>query len=203
MGYCVYKHTTPSGKVYIGITGQNPLDRWLGGLGYKDNQYFMRAIMKYGWNNIRHEILYADLSKEEACAKEMELIKECKSNDRDFGYNHSCGGEYPALGSRHTEAFKNKMRELMRGRVVTEETRKRMSQSAKGRNNREGLFGKDCGHAKRILQINEHGDIVAVFYGVGEIARALNIASPSKIGEVCRGIRKKAYGYRWQYAEDE
>lgn len=26
--YCVYKHTSPSGKCYIGITRQNPIKRW-------------------------------------------------------------------------------------------------------------------------------------------------------------------------------
>lgn len=27
--YSVYKHTSPSGKVYIGITKQKPVKRWL------------------------------------------------------------------------------------------------------------------------------------------------------------------------------
>ena len=26
--FCVYKHTTPSGKVYIGITSRKPKERW-------------------------------------------------------------------------------------------------------------------------------------------------------------------------------
>jgi len=26
--YCVYKHTSPNGKMYIGMTGQNPEKRW-------------------------------------------------------------------------------------------------------------------------------------------------------------------------------
>lgn len=30
--YCVYKHISPSGKVYICITQQRPEDRWQGGL---------------------------------------------------------------------------------------------------------------------------------------------------------------------------
>ena len=33
--YSVYKHTFPNGKVYIGITKQNPLKRWRNGTGYK------------------------------------------------------------------------------------------------------------------------------------------------------------------------
>lgn len=39
--YKVYKHTTPSKKVYIGITNQKPERRWgKNGRGYKDNDYF-------------------------------------------------------------------------------------------------------------------------------------------------------------------
>lgn len=30
--YCVYKHTSPSGKVYVGITKLKPKYRWLGQL---------------------------------------------------------------------------------------------------------------------------------------------------------------------------
>lgn len=45
--YCVYKHVSPSNKVYIGITSKNPLRRWENGNGYKNNKYFYRAILKY------------------------------------------------------------------------------------------------------------------------------------------------------------
>lgn len=32
--WTVYKHTSPSGKVYVGITNQPILKRWKNGLGY-------------------------------------------------------------------------------------------------------------------------------------------------------------------------
>lgn len=38
--YCVYKHTTPSKKVYIGMTGQDPEKRWRNGSGYKGQILF-------------------------------------------------------------------------------------------------------------------------------------------------------------------
>ena len=61
--YIVYKHTTPSNKVYIGITFRNPIIRWSSGRGYINNKHFFRAILKYGWDNIKHEILYSDLEE--------------------------------------------------------------------------------------------------------------------------------------------
>lgn len=92
MSYCVYRHTCPNGKVYIGITCQNPLRRWREGKGYAHNEYFFNAILKYGWDNITHEILYSDLDEDEACQKEIELINKHKSNQREFGYNFCNGG---------------------------------------------------------------------------------------------------------------
>lgn len=45
--YCVYKHTLPNNKVYIGITKQIPSLRWANGRGYKHSNYFYNAILKY------------------------------------------------------------------------------------------------------------------------------------------------------------
>lgn len=61
--YTVYKHTTPSGKVYIGATGQNPKHRWNNGKGYMHNRRFCDAIRKYGWGNIEHEVIRTGLDK--------------------------------------------------------------------------------------------------------------------------------------------
>ena len=71
--FCVYKHTSPSEKCYIGITCQDPEYRW----GCNGSKYleikddgelkhpkFANAILKYGWNNFSHEILHENLSKE-------------------------------------------------------------------------------------------------------------------------------------------
>ena len=57
MKYCVYRHTSPSGKVYIGQTCLKPEYRWRNGKGYKTQILFYRAIKKYGWDNISHQII--------------------------------------------------------------------------------------------------------------------------------------------------
>jgi GntP family gluconate:H+ symporter len=75
--YCVYCHTNNiNGKRYIGITCQKPEHRWRNGKGYINNSYFYRAIQKYGWHNFSHNILYMNLSKEDAEKIEVELIAE-------------------------------------------------------------------------------------------------------------------------------
>ena len=55
MSYTVYKHTFPNNKVYIGITSQSVSRRWRNGEGYRNKQQLIyRAILKYGWDNIKH-----------------------------------------------------------------------------------------------------------------------------------------------------
>jgi len=59
-------HTSPSGKCYIGQTCQSCEERWgINGSNYikkKDGNFihpkFAQAILKYGWDNIKHEILF-------------------------------------------------------------------------------------------------------------------------------------------------
>lgn len=91
--YIVYKHTSPSGKVYIGITSKTPQERRANGIGYSSQSYFFRAIVKYGWINFTHEVLFEGLTLEEAKDKEIELIKEYRSTDIHFGYNIDEGGD--------------------------------------------------------------------------------------------------------------
>ena len=90
--YTVYLHTVPNGKVYVGITRQDPKKRWGNGINYKHNKRFYNAIKKYGWENIQHEILFTGLTKDEAAAKEIELIKAYHSIDENYGYNILEGG---------------------------------------------------------------------------------------------------------------
>lgn len=118
--YCVYMHVCPNDKKYIGITYQEPKKRWKSGHGYKKNNHFFNAISKYGWNNIKHIILFQNLSKEQAEEMEIKLIRDYKTNNRLFGYNVANGGEH-------------------RGKT-SEETKRKISLANKGINN--GMYGK-------------------------------------------------------------
>lgn len=91
--WIVYKHTSPSNKVYIGITSKAPNDRWASGFGYEHQVYFFRAIVKYGWINFKHEVLFEGLTKKEAEDKEVELIAYYNSTDLNCGYNIDLGGD--------------------------------------------------------------------------------------------------------------
>ena len=64
--YKVYVHTAPNGKRYVGITRQKLNRRWRYGEGYKRCVYFYKAIKKYGWDNITHQVLVDGLTKSQA-----------------------------------------------------------------------------------------------------------------------------------------
>ena len=90
--FLVYKHTAPNKKVYIGITKQNTEKRWQNGNGYNTQSKFWKAIKKYGWDNITHEVVAENLTEKEACELEEKLIEEYKSTDSRYGYNIYPGG---------------------------------------------------------------------------------------------------------------
>jgi len=147
--YTVYMHEhRESGKKYIGITGLKPEHRWNNGKGYTSG-YFRNAIDRHGWDAFRHEILYVNLTKEEACRLECELIAKYQSNNPDYGYNCSIGGEMSALGCHWSlgEDTKRKMR-----KPKTETHRKRISESRKGSGN--PMYGKKLSaeHRRKISE---------------------------------------------------
>lgn len=132
--YCVYKHTCLiNGKVYVGITAQKPETRWgRNGYRYRNNAHFANAIKKYGWDSFKHEILFEQLTFEVAKQIEIALIALLKSNDREFGYNISSGGD-PGNGVHCTEERKAKIRAGRLGYKCSEETRRRISEANKKR----------------------------------------------------------------------
>ena len=131
--WTVYKHTAPNGKVYIGITMRKPEKRWANGNGYKHNKHFYNAILEYDWKNIRHDILETGLTKQQACAKEIELIAKYDATNPKHGYNNSIGGEYGTLGVHPSAETRKKMSEANKGKHHSAEARKKMSESRKGR----------------------------------------------------------------------
>ena len=82
--FSVYCHTFPNGKKYIGIS-KDAEKRWgVNGCGYNTQPKMARAIKKYGWDNVDHEIIVDGLEKEQAEKEKFnELINQSnKSKNR-------------------------------------------------------------------------------------------------------------------------
>ena len=101
--YCLYKHISPNGKVYIGITSCKPSHRWWRGKAYKSNPYFTAAINKYGWDNFQHIIVRDNLAKEDAEIAEVSMIRHYRARDRRYGYNLAKGGKLSPLSAESRE----------------------------------------------------------------------------------------------------
>lgn len=142
MGYYVYIHTcNDNGKRYVGVTTKlKPEYRWgKNGEGYCQNKHFYSAILKHGWDNFEHEVFEVD-SKEEMYRKEVELISFYHSNDPEYGYNNSSGGESGHLGCKHSEEARKKMSKAGKGKPAwnkgkpcSEETKRKIAETLKGR----------------------------------------------------------------------
>ena len=134
--WTVYCHTTPSGKRYIGITCRKPEHRWNNGNGYIKDTPFGKAIGKYGWNDIKHNILFDDLTEKEAKWLENYLIcyywtfvgfKDSK------GYNCTLGGEGTVGREPWNKGKKTGKPAWNKGKTTKEESRRKNSEAHKGK----------------------------------------------------------------------
>ena len=223
MSYSVYKHTTPSGKVYIGITSKPVEERWLNGRGYARNEHFWNAIKKYGWENIEHHVLATGLSKEEASEVEKMYIALYRSHEIKHGYNLTEGGE---TGIVHTMESRRKLSESRKGQrynigvPFTEERKRHLSENhadVRGEKNpmhgkkwtseeiairqshRTYKYGSENPSAKPILQLDMDGNIIKRW---GSIVEASQLYCKTCIKDCLRGKYKQHKGYQWRYANE-
>lgn len=96
--WCVYRHTSPSNKTYVGITHyEDPKLRWgKDGKYYSKKTVFYKAIQKYGWGNIKHEVLFKNCSKE--VAQKLEIAYIAYYKEQGLSYNMTIGGEGYNMG---------------------------------------------------------------------------------------------------------
>lgn len=124
VGY-IYKLTSPKGKVYIGQTVQNVSTRWSDhirdALGDDHCVALNRAIRKYSPEEFQVEIL---LTATEVFLDYLETEYIAQYNSlAPCGYNLQLGG----ANGRHCEQTKEKIRNSLKDRPVSQETRMLLS----------------------------------------------------------------------------
>lgn len=204
--YSVYMHSNEiNGKVYVGITGRKPELRWRNGLGYKpksktQNAYFYNAILKYGWDSFKSEVLFSKLTKTEAELKEIELIKSLRSNVRKYGYNIENGGNSTGKLSEET-----KMKVAESWNLNREERSKRISEGKKGvkfsdehrANLSKAKKGKPAQNRRPVSQYDLNMNFIKRWDSLQDAQDALGINKSN----ICRAIKydRTAGGYKWTY----
>lgn len=185
----IYKVTNViNGKVYIGQTKRDLQLRWREHCACKKDRLFNRAIEKYGVKNFTVEQIDVACSQEELNEKETYWIKFFDSANKENGYNLSLGGEFGSFNEdvlrRMSESHKGAKNHFY-GRKHTSESKKRMSETSKIKNN----FVK--------VRCVETGE---VFNSIVDASKTYNL-KPTHITRVCKGKRNMTGGYHWEYAD--
>lgn len=195
--YVVYCHTNRiNGKKYVGITSQKPERRWQNGHGYCGNLHFYNAIKKYGWEEFSHEILFTDLTKEEAELKEIEIIAKWNLTDAEKGYNKSLGGNIlPELSEESRKKISFSLKEVYKKQKHPCYGRK-MSQKCA-----ELLSSANNKRKQSVLQYTLNGVLVAEYDSLREMER-LSGCHRSAVKANLMGKSKQSYGFVWKYKEE-
>ena len=184
--YTIYMHTCPNGKIYIGQTKRRCEDRWGNGLHYKNNPHFYNAIKKYGWENIKHEILATTENREEAGELEKKYIALYDATNREKGYNHSTGGMSSSEGYHHTDEAKRKIGEASKGRRLSEYAIKQ----------------KRLARIRSVKVYDTQLNLLTICESLTEAEKYTGVDN-ANIAAVCRGKYKQFKGYIFQYADDD
>lgn len=218
--YIVYQHIFPNGKRYVGVTRTSVEKRW----GYKGHNYKTqvvgRAIEKYGWDNIEHDIFCVCKTKEQAERVERFLVSHFDTTNPEHGYNVLPGGDVAVNDA--TPEMRYKLGNGSRGRTRTEEEKRKISDGCKRAFNRpesNGHIGKRASEetkkrmrdahkdmAKSVDCFTKDGKFVARFRTVNDAAEwasgKKNLGTTA-ISRCCRRVPKynSAFGFIWRYTE--
>lgn len=184
--FVVYMHENRiNGKKYIGITSDIPEKRWANGKGYYRNKHFSDAINRYGWDSFDHRILYTNLTKEDACRIEQEMIAKYGTQDKTKGYNLTSGGEH----FKHSKSSVLLMSERRKGKGRQKKTAETIAKMK---------LAHGGGTEKIPVKCIDTGIVYAC---INDASRATGI-NKKQISCCCRGVPhyNTAGGVRWEYA---
>lgn len=126
-----------NGKKYVGQTAR-PLAQRISEHMNSDYPIGL-AIKKYGINNFDVEVLAEGATIEELCKLERLYIAAFKSNDPEYGYNLTEGGEHIA-GWHHTAQGRANISAALAGKPFTEDHKQKLREANLGEKN--PMYGK-------------------------------------------------------------
>lgn len=197
--FTIYRHVSPIGRVYVGITSQDVETRWRHGDNYRNFTYFKRAIRKYGWKNFKHEILFTNVEEERAKRLEIELIRHYKG--LGISYNLTNGGD-GTNGYHHTDEYKQFKSQQMKEFFSTERGKEICAKGGKTnlgkKYNRKSGFTKGDYQVRIVCQYSLEGVLLNKFKSVSDASRKTG-ANNCQIGKCLRGKAITAKNFIWRY----
>lgn len=228
--FIIYKYTSPNGGVYIGQTSKSIDDRAGSNgeryvvLNKETGEYFQpliaRAILKYGFDNFKKEVLYEGLTSEEADEKEIELISYYKENGVCYNI---CSGGKGVPGIKHTKikqydldgTFIKSWDSVEDAAIWLGDKKKcqgNISACCTGKKHRaygfiwryaddNSIVEPLSPYRERVCQLTKEGKCIAIYDSVKKAGESVNL-HPTGIGNVLHGWAKTCGGYRWQFERD-
>jgi hypothetical protein len=162
--------------------------------------------LKYGWENVRHEILYSNLTLDEA--KQLERKSILEFNSVENGYNVSVGGG-GTFGIPCSEETKRKIGDANRGKPCIDPDRLRRYTKEHGAWNRGGhltpeqyrkIVAERRARCNKAISAYDPITLKCVlhFDSCVNAANAIG-ALEVEISRCARGKRKTSHGYIWRY----
>lgn len=138
MGSIYRLYCKESGKSYIGQHNkEDPSKRIREHFNEADcernDAVLYKAIRKYGRDSFEATCLCVCETQEELDFMEDYYITKFNSMAHENGYNMKRGGMKRCVGYKHTEEIKQKLSEMKKGNVISEEQREKLSKSLKGK----------------------------------------------------------------------
>lgn len=213
--YKIYALIFPNGKRYIGATKYELEKRWNKGRNYRTCPLVHMAIEKFGWDNVKHELIDIAFTKQDAEEKERFYIAKYDTTNEEHGYNFLPGGDVST--NEVDEKMKYKLGNGWRGKHRSEEEKKKIVEGVRKRFEREesnGHFGmKHSEETKRkmslshgskpVIQYTKDGKFVRRWEFAKDAANA-GIADKTNILGCCNHYKHclSAGGYKWEYEEN-
>lgn len=141
-----------------------------------------RAIAKYGWKSFKYSVIerIEGNDKKEVRERlnelEVKYIAERKTHYTQGGYNVTWGGSDTG-NYQHTEATKQLLSQLRKGKKLSDENRKAISEGHRGLKKTEQHkenIRKAHPHIE-ILMLDQNGNIIATYVSVKEAERQTGI----------------------------
>jgi group I intron endonuclease len=210
----IYMYVSPSGKVYIGQTLRERKRKFEHkSETIKTKTYFGNALRKYGYDSFEYWVLFKfkttkiDKLKRALNWLEKKCIDFYKSDVPEFGYNLNKGGD-GNIGYKHTEETKEYLKTIpkserqlnnlelgRKGRINSEETRLKMSNS----HNKT---------KKKVEKYDLEDNLLETFNSIEDAARSIEgriqKTKANKISACCNNYTgvKTTYGYVWRFIEN-
>ena len=217
---CIYKMTSPSGKIYIGQT-QCLYKRFQDYRKPKANEYLMKAILKYGLENMKVEILERDIPLDKLDDREQYYLDTLEPF-KDNGYNickvasttrgrkrpieemqgsiDYMTGRFGELnhfyGKTHSEESKQKQREVKLGKKQNKNTiQKRVKKTIKCVKQIDIITREVTAEFESIIEAEKKTGIKAC-----NISKVANKIKSIKEGDI---ITYSAGGYLWIFCDSK